>query len=126
MFEEWTYIPLSSRYMYWHIHRYRYRRGPIRDFLIRARFALSEPRRSIINILSDDVKSTNEIYKELRKRGLSIPRSVLYYHLSSLRELGIIEMAGYREGNGGAPEKTWRLKVKRIGINIVTGEVFVE
>lgn len=126
MFEEWTYVPLPSRHMYWHIHRHMHRSGPIRDFLIRAKFALSEPRRSIINILGDNVKSTNEIYEELRKKGLSISRSVLYYHLSSLRELGIIEMTGYREGNGGAPEKLWRLKVKRIGINLITGEVFIE
>jgi hypothetical protein len=44
----------------------------------------------------------------------------------ALEDAGIIEMAGYREEGGGAPEKLWRLKVRRIGIDLVTGEIFRE
>jgi len=40
--------------------------------------------------------------------------------------MGIIEMAGYREEGGGAPEKLWRLKTRKVGINLVTGEIFKE
>jgi len=87
---------------------------------------LAEPRRSIIKILSEGVKGTNEIYQALQERGLNMPRSTLYYHLSALEDAGIIEMAGYREEGGGAPEKLWKLKVRKIGIDLVTGEVFKE
>ena len=87
---------------------------------------LAEPKRSIIKILSEGVKGTNEIYEALRERGLEMPRSTLYYHLSALEDAGIIEMAGYREEGGGAPEKLWKLKVRRIGIDLVTGETFKE
>ncbi|MBP1912157.1 DNA-binding transcriptional ArsR family regulator [Thermococcus stetteri] len=87
---------------------------------------LAEPRRSIIRILSDGVKGTNEIYRALQERGLEMPRSTLYYHLSALEDAGIIEMAGYREEGGGAPEKLWKLKVRKIGIDLVSGEIFKE
>ncbi len=87
---------------------------------------LAEPKRSIIKILSEGVKGTNEIYEALRERGLEMPRSTLYYHLSALEDAGIIEMAGYREEGGGAPEKLWRLKVRKIGMDLVTGEIFRE
>ena len=43
----------------------------------------------------------------------------LYYHLSALREAGIIEVAGYREGTGGIPEKVWRLRTRRIVIDLL-------
>ena len=87
---------------------------------------LAEPKRSIIKILSEGVKGTNELYEALKERGLEMPRSTLYYHLSALEDAGIIEMAGYREEGGGAPEKLWRLKVRKIGIDLVTGEIFRE
>ncbi len=87
---------------------------------------LAEPKRSIIKILSDGVKSTSEIYAELQQRGFIIARSTLYYYLSVLEELGIIEGAGYKETGGGAPEKLWRLKTRRVGIDLVTGEIFKE
>ncbi|MPW38413.1 helix-turn-helix domain-containing protein [Thermococcus sp. 101 C5] len=87
---------------------------------------LAEPKRGIIRILSDGVKGTNEIYQALQERGLEMPRSTLYYHLSALEDAGIIEMAGYREEGGGAPEKLWKLKTRKIGIDLVTGEIFRE
>jgi len=87
---------------------------------------MAEPRRSIIKILGEGVKGTNEIYQALWERGLNMPRSTLYYHLSALEDMGIIEMAGYHEEGGGAPEKLWRLKVRKVGIDLVTGEIFKE
>ena len=87
---------------------------------------MAEPRRSIIKILGDGIKGTNELYQALRERGLNMPRSTLYYHLSALEDMGIIEMAGYREEGGGSPEKLWRLKVRKVGIDLVTGEIFKE
>ncbi len=87
---------------------------------------MAEPRRSIIKILSEGVKGTNEIYRALWERGLNMPRSTLYYHLSALEDMGIIEMVGYREEGGGAPEKLWKLRVRKVGIDLVTGEIFKE
>jgi DNA-binding transcriptional ArsR family regulator len=98
----------------------------MKDIMTRLKFVLSEPKRSILEILESGVKGTNEIYEELNARGFAIPRSTVYYHLSALADAGIIEMAGYREVGGGAPEKTWRLKARKICINIITSEVSME
>jgi len=38
----------------------------------------------------------------------------LYYHLSALKQAGIVEVASFREVKGGTPEKVWRLKTRRI------------
>ena len=46
-------------------------------------------------------------------------KSGLYYHLSELKSAGIIEVAGYVEEGGGAPEKVWKLRMKRIVIDLV-------
>ncbi|ASJ02354.1 DNA-binding protein [Thermococcus profundus] len=100
--------------------------GNLKTLMMLLKPLLAEPRRSIITILSEGVKGTNEIYQALQARGLNMPRSTLYYHLSALEDAGIIEMAGYREEGGGAPEKLWKLKVRRIGIDLVTGEIFKE
>ena len=100
---------------------------PVKDAMMLVKPLLVEPRKSIIEILSKGVKSTNEIYDALKKRDLDMPRTTLYYNLSSLEDDGIIEMAGYKEPKEGSiPEKTWRLKVRRIGIDIVTGKIFKE
>lgn len=74
---------------------------------------------SIIRILGDDEKGSGEILEGLKEAGEGLARSSLYYHLSELDEAGIIELAGYREAGGGAPEKIWRLKVKEIKINLL-------
>ena len=74
---------------------------------------------SIIRIIGEGEKGTGEILEGLRLTGETLARSSLYYHLSELEEAGIIEMAGYREEGGGAPEKTWRLKTKEIRINLL-------
>ena len=74
---------------------------------------------NIIAIIGEEEKGTGEILNGLRKLGETLARSSLYYHLSELEEAGIIEMAGYREEGGGAPEKTWRLKTREIRINLL-------
>ncbi len=96
----------------------------LKSLMMILRPLLMEPKRSIIETLSHGAKGTNEIYAALQERGLSMPRSTLYYHLSTLEEAGIIEMAGYREKGGGAPEKIWKLKVRKIGIDLTTGQIF--
>jgi len=90
--------------------------------------AISGPRWLILRIIGDKEKATSDIYDELaRVYGIAIPRTVLYYHLSELERLGVIEVAGYREtGKGGAPEKVWRLRIARIIIDIVSGEIRIE
>ncbi|ASJ08720.1 DNA-binding protein [Thermococcus siculi] len=100
--------------------------GNLKSLMMILKPLMAEPKRSIIKILSDGVKGTNEIYQGLQERGLDLPRSTLYYHLSALEDAGIIEMAGYREEGGGAPEKLWKLKVRKIGIDLATGEIFRE
>ncbi len=98
----------------------------LKPLMMRLKMVLAEPKRSIIKILADGEKGTNEIYAALQERGFEMARSTLYYYLSTLEDLGIIELAGYREEGGGAPEKVWRLRVRRIGLDLVTGEVFEE
>ena len=72
----------------------------------------------IIEYIGDDSKSTQEIYNYLIKKGERITKSGLYYHLSELKNVGIIEIAGYIE-KGGAPEKMWKLKMKKIVIDLL-------
>lgn len=74
---------------------------------------------NIIRIIGEEERGTGEILDGLRESGETLARSSLYYHLSELEEAGIIEMAGYREEGGGAPEKTWRLKTREIKINLL-------
>jgi DNA-binding transcriptional ArsR family regulator len=75
---------------------------------------------TIIRLIGDETKGTNEIFEGLKEAGEGLSRSGLYYHLSELEEAGIIELAEYREIRGGAPEKVWRLKTKEIKINLLT------
>jgi DNA-binding transcriptional ArsR family regulator len=75
---------------------------------------------TIIRLIGDETKSTNEIFEGLKKGGEKLSKSGLYYHLSEMELAGIIELAGFREVGGGAPEKVWKLKTKEIKINLVT------
>lgn len=86
------------------------------------------PRLAIAKILARGEKSTGEIYDELVKNyGLAMPRSLLYYHLDALEKAGVIETTGYRETEkGGAPEKVWRLKLRRIIIDLTQGSIEFE
>jgi len=76
----------------------------------------------IIEYIGHGSRSTKEIYDFLIKRGERITRSGLYYHLSELKNADIIEVADYVEEGGGAPEKIWKLKTKRIVINLLENE----
>lgn len=73
----------------------------------------------IIAIIGHGSKGTKEIYDALMERGESLAKSSLYYHLGELRSGGIIEVSGYREEGGGAPEKLWKLKTHEIKINLI-------
>jgi len=86
------------------------------------------PRWAIIKILSTGEKTTGEIFDELvSKYAMNMPRSLLYYHLDALEKAGIVEAIGYRETEkGGAPEKVWRLRIRRIVIDIVSGDIKFE
>ena len=75
---------------------------------------------TIIRIIGEETRSTNEIFEGLRKSGEHLSKSGLYYHLSEMEEADIIELAEYREVGGGAPEKVWKLKTKEIKINLLT------
>lgn len=76
-------------------------------------------RLTIIRLIGDETKGTNEIFEGLKEAGEGLSRSGLYYHLSELEEAGIIELAEYREVGGGAPEKVWRLKTKEIRLDLL-------
>ncbi|MCS7365174.1 MAG: winged helix-turn-helix domain-containing protein [archaeon GB-1867-035] len=73
----------------------------------------------IIKSLTSGELTTNEIFNLLKNIGEDISKSALYYHLSELRDAGIIELAEYREVGKGAPEKVWKLKIKGIKINFL-------
>lgn len=75
---------------------------------------------TIIRLIGEETKSTNELFEGLKKAGEGLSKSGLYYHLSEMEEAGIIELAEYREVGGGAPEKVWKLKTKEIKINLLT------
>jgi len=92
--------------------------GPLRKVQRYIRALHCPTRWAIIRCIREGERSTREIYEELRLQGeVSMPG--LYYHLSALREAGIIEVAGYREGTGGIPEKVWRLRTRRIVIDLL-------
>jgi len=46
----------------------------------------------------------------------------LYYHISELKNADIIEVAEYIEEGGGAPEKIWKLKTKRVVFDLLETE----
>ena len=74
---------------------------------------------TIIRLIGEETRSTNEIFEGLKEAGEGLSKSGLYYHLSEMEEAGIIELAEYREVGGGAPEKVWKLKTKEIKINLL-------
>ena len=75
---------------------------------------------TIIRLIGEEARSTNEIFEGLKEAGEGLSKSGLYYHISEMEEAGIIELAEYREVGGGAPEKVWKLKTKEIKINLLT------
>ncbi|MFP4171129.1 MAG: ArsR/SmtB family transcription factor [Methanomassiliicoccales archaeon] len=74
---------------------------------------------AIIDIIGKGEKSTSRILEELEDRGYRLTRPGLYYHLSELREAGIIEVADYVEEGRGAPTKSWRVAMRKLEIELV-------
>ena len=82
--------------------------------------ALRAPTRwRIVEFIGDGEKRTEEIHRFLLEQGESVARSALYYHLSELKAADIIEIAGYFEEGGGATGKIWKLKTKRIEVDLL-------
>lgn len=77
---------------------------------------------SIIRFIGDGKKSTKEIYQHLTEEGERLTPSGLYYHLSELKGAGIINVAEFKEEGRGAPEKIWKLKTKRLVIDLLEKE----
>lgn len=76
----------------------------------------------IIRFLSTGNQSTSEIEKFLKNESHMTGKPNLYYHLSELNSVGIIEVAEYREEGRGAPEKVWKLAIEKLVINLLGGE----
>ena len=74
---------------------------------------------TIIGYIGSGQKSTKEIYNHLIKKGEKLTKPGFYYHLSELKNANIIKVAEYLEEGGGAPEKIWKLKIKRIVIDLL-------
>jgi len=73
----------------------------------------------IIDSIGPGEKSTKEIYERLKQSEPDLTQAGLYYHLSALKRAEIIELASYREIGGGTPEKVWKLKTRRIVIDLL-------
>ena len=73
----------------------------------------------IIEYIDDGQKSSKEIYNHLIRKGEKLTKPGFYYHLSELKNAEIIEVAKYLEEGGGAPEKIWKLKTKKIVIDLL-------
>ena len=81
---------------------------------------------AIILFIGEGKKSTKEIHDYLIENGESLTPSGLYYHLSELKNVDIIEVADYKEEGGGAPEKVWRLKTKKITIDLLNEKIYLD
>ena len=77
---------------------------------------------TIIEHIGNGQKSTTEIYEHLIEKGEQLTKPGFYYHLSELKNADIIEVAEYIDEGGGAPEKVWKLKTKRIVIDLLKTE----
>jgi len=84
--------------------------------------ALRVPTRwDIIEFIGRGEKSTTEIFDHLQLRGEQLTIQGLYYHLAELKKAGIIEVAGYLEEGGGAPQKSWKLRTTTLVIDLLEG-----
>ncbi len=92
--------------------------GPLRSIQRYIRALHCPTRWNIIRCIGTGEKSTKEIYEQLRL-GEEMSTAGLYYHLSALKQAGIVEVASYREVKGGTPEKVWKLKTRRIVIDLL-------
>lgn len=71
-----------------------------------------------MDIIGSKTVKTGEIREGLEERGYDLTRSGLYYHLSELRDSGLIEVSEYVEEGKGAPEKVWKLAREKIEIKL--------
>ncbi len=76
----------------------------------------------IIECLKDREMSTRELLDCLLEKE-KVTMTALYYHLSELKNAGIVEISGYIEEKGGAPQKVWRLRLKKVEIPLVDDDV---
>ncbi len=76
----------------------------------------------IICFLAEGKIPTKEIRNYLEEHCHSTGTQNLYYHLSELNSAGIIEVANYKEEEGRAPEKVWKLAVEQITIDLLKGD----
>lgn len=75
---------------------------------------------AIINIINRAGEiTTSRISDNLSRESGEVSIQSLYYHLSELKDAGIIGLAGYEEKQQGAPEKIWELRAKEININLI-------
>ncbi len=81
---------------------------------------------TIIQFIGKGKKGTKEIYDYLIEKGENLTSSGLYYHLSELKNADIIEVADYKEEGGGAPEKVWKLKTKKIVIDLLDEKIYLD
>lgn len=77
------------------------------------------PRWEIIDIIGRGEVKTKDIHSKMRERGYPLSKPGLYYHLSELKDAGIIEVSGYLDEGRGAPEKKWSLSREKIEIDLV-------
>ncbi|NMB85959.1 MAG: Helix-turn-helix domain protein [Methanosaeta sp. PtaB.Bin018] len=96
--------------------------GPLQKIHQYIRALHCPTRWDIIRCIGTGERSTKEIY-ELLGLGEEMSPAGLYYHLSALKQAGIVEVASYREVGAGTPEKIWRLKTHRIVIDLLEEEV---
>ena len=80
------------------------------------------PRWEIIDIIGKQEVKTKKIRQNMENRGYDLSKPGLYYHLSELKDAGIIEVSGYVEEGRGAPEKEWKLTRHKIKIDLVNSE----
>ncbi len=76
----------------------------------------------IIDIIGPSTAKAKDIKKGLKERGYDIAQSGLYYHLSELRDAGVIEVDRSLEEGRGAPEKVWKLAKRKIEVDLVVEE----
>lgn len=88
----------------------------LRNFVRALRFST---RWTIIEFLGEQTRTTSEIFTYVIESGEKLTKQGLYYHISELKKADIVEVAGYREEGGGAPEKIWKLKTKRIVFDLL-------
>lgn len=91
----------------------------LRDIVRALRFPT---RWTIIEFIGEGKRSSTEIYEYLIRMGEELTKPGFYYHISELKNSGIIEVAEYREEGGGAPEKIWKLKIKKIEFDLLEGD----